>query len=143
MINFWNGFEKMAKEDKDPGWWDKQKGMARAMRKSDSGVGQIIADPELIKKRVSEGGRSAGKGALGAGATGAAIGGLARRGKGALIGGGLGALLGGTGGFDYGVHKANKAHLGSKGIKLKNMGFSSEFSPEAEKKYIADYKKKK
>ena len=58
----------------DPGWWESQKGMSRAMRRSDEGVGQVIADPELTGQRFQKGllggaaggGLGAGVGALGA-----------------------------------------------------------------------------
>ena len=46
MESFWNGFEKQAKDKKDDAsWWEKQKGLARATRKGESGLGLALAHP--------------------------------------------------------------------------------------------------
>ena len=141
MELFFEGFEKRAAEE--PTWWEKQKGVMRAMRDSDKGVGKILARDELVGSRMKKALGGAAVGGLGGAALGG-LGGAAAGGgdkgalKAALLGGGLGALLGAHGG----IHKANKEYLGKRGITSKYLGFSSDFSPEAKKKYITDPQRK-
>jgi hypothetical protein len=136
--DFWNGFEKRA-EDKEPTWWQGQKGAYRAMRRSDKGFGAIIASPELVKERLKE----TGKGAL----IGTSLGALGGAGIGALlghpgIGAGLGGFVGFEGGTLHGANKANKKYLTERGIDSRWGGLSLRFSPEAKAKYIDKYEKK-
>lgn len=134
MNSFWSGFEKKA-EEKEPTWWQKQKGMTRAIRRSDEGFGKILADKELVKSRVKHSlPRMLIGGTLGAGA--GAL--LHKSDLAPLIGGSLGLSLGQS----LGMSKADKAYLKNKGIDSRWGGFNADFSPEAKKKYIDDHEKK-
>lgn len=139
MRDFFSGFEKKAAEE--PGWWEKQKGVNRAMRSSDKGIGKILANNELVGSRTKKGLAGMGIGGL----SGAALGGLV----GEVIGGhgasGAigGALLGGIIGENAGIYQADKEYLGKRGITPKYFGLSADFSPEAKKKYITDPQKKR
>lgn len=141
-------FEKLAK-GKDPSWWEKQKGMGRAMRASDKGIGKIFANKKLIKSRyksmAKSGLKGVGVGAAVGGAAGALLGkkfGVSRK-VGAAGGAALAGLIGGDIGTSVGMHKADKKFFAEKGIKLKNLGLSADFSPAARKKYIDKHRKKK
>ena len=133
MKLFFEGFEKRAAEE--PTWWEKQKGVNRAMRASDKGFGKILASDELVGSRMKKGLGGAAAGGLGGAAAGGRKGALIR----ALLGGGLGASVGQT----VGHYKADKKYLGKRGITPKYLGFSADFSPEAKKKYITDPQKKR
>ena len=133
MKLFFEGFEKRAAEE--PTWWEKQKGVNRAMRASDKGFGKILASDELVGSRMKKGLGGAAAGGLGGAAAGGRKGALI----GALLGGGLGASVGQT----VGHYKADKKYLGKRGITPKYLGFSADFSPEAKKKYITDPQKKR
>lgn len=141
MELFFKGFEKQAAKNDDPSWWEKQKGVYRAMQASDKGVGQFLANSELVGDRMK---RGLGHGLVGA-AGGAGLGALAGAGhsgsRGALVGAGLGGLAGLLGGDVHGQYTADKKYLDRRGIKQKYLGLSSDFSPEAKKKYIDKYKK--
>jgi len=140
MKDFFEGFEKRAAEE--PTWWEKQKGVHRAMRASDKGFRKVLASDELVGSRMKKSLSGAVVGGLGGAAAGglgrAALGG--RRGAlmGALLGGGLGSLAGQA----VGQYKADKEYLGKRGITPKYLGFSADFSPEAKKKYITDWRRK-
>lgn len=156
MESFWNGFEKQAKDKKDDSsWWEKQKGLARATRKGESGLGLVLAHPELLKKRRAYGKKDALEGLKNFGLGGAAAGAGAGlyhavhsgrpKTKGALIGAGLGGVLGGAIGADTGLTtgmlRADKQYAKRKGIETSMLGFH-KFSPEAKKKYIDAYRDK-
>lgn len=133
MESFWNGFEKKA-EEKDPSWWQKQKGMYRAMRSSDSGVGKVLASNELVGSRIKN---SLPRAVLG-GLAGVGAGALLHKSpEGMMLGGGLGAL----GGQAWGQHKADSEYLKNRGIESRWGGLSANFSPEAKKKYIDDHER--
>ena len=139
MEGFWNGFEKKAiiriTDKREPSWWQKQKGMHRAIRSSDEGFGKILADKELVKSRVKHSlPRMLIGGALGAGA--GAL--LHKSDLAPLIGGSLGLGLGQS----LGMAKADKAYLKNKGIDSRWGGLNADFSPEAKKKYIDAHEKK-
>ena len=156
MNSFWNGFEKQAKDKKDDSsWWEKQKGVQRAMRKSDSGWGRVVVAPKLLKKRYKEMKKDSLKGLGIGGISGALLGagsGLhheissgRHKTKGVLIGAGLGRLLGGAidvaTGLNSGMLRADKEHLKSRGIERGWFG-KHKYSPEAKKKYIDAYRDK-
>lgn len=150
MKSFWNGFEKQAaektkpsaREDAKPGYWARSRGVVRAS--SDRNLGGIIGIPnnDLTGARVTKG---LGHGLVG-GAGGAAVGGLAgllSKGKvSPRLATAIGGLLGYSIGRAHGSYQADKKYLADKGINLKYLGLDSEFSPEAQKKYIDAYKKK-
>lgn len=137
MENFLDGFMKQAEQEKDPSWLKKQLGEMRARRHGEKGKNRIFASKKLMVDAL----KGQAKGALKGTAIGGAAGGLAglatgNTGKGAIGG----ALLGGLLGSSVGAYKADKKYLAEKGIKLKHLGFNSDFSPEAKKTYIDDYK---
>lgn len=150
MKDFWDGFEKQAaektkpsaREDAKPGYWARRSGVVRAS--SDKNLGGIIGieNNDLIGALVTKG---LGHGLVGA-ASGAAAGGLAgalSRGKvSPRLATAIGGLLGYSIGSAHGSYQARKKYLADKGINLKYLGLDSEFSPEAQKKYIDAYKKK-
>jgi hypothetical protein len=140
--SFWVGFEKRAGGDKDPSWWQKQKGMWRAARADDEGVDQILANPELIGQRMTKGLKHGVVGGVGGAGIGAILGALAHaKGHGAGIGAAAGGLAGLVGGNIHGHYTADKDFLKERGIDLKYLGLSADFSPEARKKYIDKYEK--
>jgi len=135
MDLFFQGFEKQAE---DPSWWDKQKGVDRAMRAGDKGLDKVLVSDELVggrmKKGLGHGLVGAGGGALAGGAGGA----LAAGPRGALAGAAGGALLGTILGRAHGQYSADKDYLGKRGIKPKYLGMSADFDDKAKKKYIID-----
>lgn len=141
------GIKKSAKQ-KEPGWFAKQKGLQKATRSSDKGLGKYITDPELSKKMRSGGTkgflRGIPYGSL-AGAGAGAIYSIAKKSpyKGTIIpmSSILGGLEGGAIGQMIGQNRAMKEHLKGKGIESKYLGLKLKFSPEAKKKYIDAYKK--
>jgi hypothetical protein len=123
--------EKQAKkndEDISPGFIATQHGIHKAMRSGNKGLGQFVADSELVGSRLKKG---VGHGLLG-GLGGAAVG--------HLVGGsgGAGALLGGALGYGHGLYSADKEYLGKRGIKMKHLGLSADFDRKAAKKYLAE-----
>lgn len=132
--------------EQDPSWWQKQKGMYRALRQSDKGLGKFVASSELVGDRVKKGlthGLIGGAGgALGGAGIGALTGTPGFRGRHAAMGAALGGLLGLQGGAIHGQYGADKKYLGKRGITPKYLGLSADFSPEARKKYIDKYDKK-
>jgi hypothetical protein len=148
MKSFWDGFAKQANE-KDPSWWQKQKGINRASSRGNTGIDQYIADDKLLAARVRKGGIGALKG-LGLGLpSGAAIGtvisalsrGKVRPREGAVVGGAFGGGMGAIIGDAHGASQADKEYLAGKGIKSEYWGLKSTFSPEARKKYIDAHNK--
>jgi hypothetical protein len=130
-----------AKSVRPETWMEGQKGQARALRKPGS---KILADPELIKKRLKGQLKGLAIGApLGAGA-GALLGRLlsGKRGAtalGAIIGGGASGLAGQL----IGQGRADKKWLAERGIKTTKAGLGrGEFSAEAAKKYLGKSAKK-
>lgn len=142
MKSFWNGFEKKAAEDKKPGYWDRQRGVVRAS--ADKNLGGVIgiANSELIGDRFKKGIGHGLVGGLGGAAAGGVAGLLSKGKVSPGLGAAIGGLLGGGIGETHGVYQADKKYLADRGIKTKYLGFDSEFSPEAQKKYIDDHKKK-
>lgn len=138
--------EKVAEEYS---WMEKQRGLSRATRASDTGFKRILADPKLLESRKKEmkKGRREGLriGAPIGTAAGLVSGTLLRKsfgktkpGKviagGAAIGAAIGALFGIDIGESSGLQKADRKFLGRKGITLK--GFSADYTPAAAKKYL-------
>lgn len=130
-------------------WMEKQRGINRASRVSDTGFKKILAEPKLVKERRKEmkKGRREGLriGAPIGTAAGLVSGTLLRKsfgktkpGKviagGAAIGAAIGALFGIDIGQTSGMQKADKKYFGRKGITLTR--FSSNYTPEAAKKYL-------
>jgi len=139
--NFIDGFMKQAEQEKDPSWFKRQMGAVRAKRHGENGINRLFSS----KKYLADTFKGEGKGALKGTAIGGAAGGLAglakaKTGKGALAGAALGGLLGMGVGGAVGFHKADRKYLAEKGIKTTHLGFDHEFSPEAKKTYIDDYK---
>lgn len=128
--------KKVAEKMVDPGWWEAQKGIVRANRASDKGVGQFLANNELVGSRMKKGlGHGAVGGALGA--AGGALIGHKVKGVGAGLGAALGGGAGSYGGLLHGQYKADKEHLKGKGIEMKMLGLGgARFTPEAAKKYL-------
>jgi len=143
----------MDKAAEDPSWWEKQKGVSRAMRAPGAeGSDKLLAHPELIGNRrigsLKGGLKGMGYGGgIGAGA-GTILGALlARKGAklpSALVGAGAGGvgggLLGGGIGSTMGLAEADRKWLAERGITPTWGGFSAEFSPEAAKKYLTKEK---
>jgi hypothetical protein len=118
----------------DPGWWESQKGVSRAMRRSDHGVDKLLADPKLIGERVTKGLKGAIVGAGAGGLSGAAAGIV---GGNATLGALIGAAVGATIGQSAGLAMADNEYLRKKGIEPKFGGLlGNRFSREAAKKYL-------
>jgi hypothetical protein len=140
-----SGSVKLALSDAEyteqPGFFRGQLAASRALRASPEGAAQILADKELIKRRLNLGlGRGAVGGGLGAGA-----GALAAKLTGHSPGAGaaLGGLLGGFGGFTSGVDRANTDALANRGIRSRWGGLSIRMTPEAKEKYLGEGAKKR
>jgi hypothetical protein len=138
-------FVKTAKKkkelDRDPGWWKSQKGMYRAMRESDKGVGKLLASDELIGRRTKgqlKGGLVGGVGGAGLGTVAGSLAGKGLRGTG--YGAALGGILGAAGGQMYGMAKADYDYLKKRGITQRALGLGgARFSEKARKKYLAKH----
>lgn len=130
---------KEAKDEYGNNWFDRQMGVTRASRMSDSGLGKIVAKPELIKKRFIGGAKGIGIGALGGAAIGAGVGALSKNTLlGTLMGIGAGALTGEV----AGISRADNRYLKDRGIRTTRLGFDYSYTPEASQKYIQAYKKR-
>jgi len=135
--NTYNRLVKMAQDPHtiDPGFMDAQQAMQRAMRGGSKGVGQFMANSELIGDRLKGqlGGvlLGGGGGALAGGLAGA-LAGRGGAGPGAAIGAGIGALTGQV----AGGMRADKKYLLRKGISPKAYGLGgAKFTPEAAARY--------
>ncbi len=122
---------KTSAPEVDPGYMDAQQGMQRAIRAGNSGVGQFMADPDLIKQRL----KGLAAGGLIGGGVGAGLGHLAARGR--PGGAAMGGFLGGNVGMSAGIANADVQHLKGKGINPKLLGLlGAKFSPEAAEQYL-------
>ena len=123
----------------DLNWSDSMTASARAMRRGNSGVGQFIADDELVGKRLRKQlGGFATYGSGGAG-LGALVG--ASMGRGGAL---PGAIIGGVGagliGQMKGHYDADKEFLQSRGMDFQrfpaNLLGMVRATPEARRKYL-------
>lgn len=132
------GIEKKAGPEhsvRPESWYDGQRGIVRATRAGDSGLGLLLADSALIKERVKKSLIHALVGGGIGAAGGALVGGVARGrpGLGAAIGGMLGAGVGDA----HGMYSADKAHLAKSGIEPTLLGLGrGRYTPEAAQKYL-------
>lgn len=142
---FWSEVEaiqamqKIAAEEEDPSWLEKQKGQYRAMRAGDKGVDLLLAHPDLVGQRVTKGVKGAATGGLIGVPIGALLGLLAAKRGNKAEAATLGAALGTLGipvGQTVGQMEADRKWLADKGITQTYGGLSAEFSPEAKAKYI-------
>lgn len=138
--------KKAAKKSDKVSWYEGQKGVNRAIRMSDKGMGRLFTSPkyreDVYKGQMKGMGKGALTGSTAGGAAGAIMGAKGRKGKAALLGAVIGALPGVLIGQGVGANTAIKKHLKAKGIDSSYMGLSNKFSPEAKKKYIDKYRKK-
>ena len=118
---------KIAQEfTEDVGFLPTRLAVNRATRNSDSGVGILLADKQLIADRLKNGlGGAAGGVGLGA-----LLGLLAHR-------PGLGALIGGGAGYAGGLAKADIDYLKDKGINLELGSLAGSKMTRAAKKQYA------
>ena len=135
----------------EPGYWARQMAGSRAIRRSDTGAGKLIASNEVIGGRLISGlkgmliGAGIGAAALGGGTAGAKILGKLIKsprlaeitmrdiGTASLVGGIPGALVGDA----TGKYKFEKKYLKDKGIDLNVWGVQG-MSSNAKKKYLLD-----
>lgn len=148
-IGFEAALEKLAKKKADnrpeAGYFARQTAATRALRASDKGIGQVFADPKLIKNRIIKSTTHGAAGAAGGGAAGAAGGALlAALSKGKIKprqGAGIGAVVGGAaGGLVGNIHvqtKADAEYLKPKGIKHRRMGMDFELDDKAKRRYLS------
>jgi hypothetical protein len=133
---------KTAEEKKEkmvqPGQIEGLAGVNRAMRSSDSGVGRLLAKPEVIDSRLRKAVPYAVVGALTGAAAGAAVHSVAKSGLGPLKAALYAALPSAILGSSIGVHKADVEYLKKKGIELTGpFGLGApRFTPGAAKKYL-------
>jgi hypothetical protein len=131
------GMDKSA-EDVNPGWLESQKGMYRARRASDKGLGKLVASRDLIKDRYKGYAKGSIAGGAGGAGLGALVGLLAKNSKnkaqlGAALGGLSGVILGGA----AGTTMAEMKYLKDRGVNPKLLGLgSATFTPEAAEKYL-------
>jgi DNA-binding ferritin-like protein len=129
------------KKAADSTWWERQEAANRAMRDPKAtGVRKLLADEELIGKRVKGGLAGLAKGGLGGAAGGAALGALlGRKGRKKALAKYL-AQFGGAGGAVAGQLKGtmdvDKEWLKERGITTRMGGLDLELSPKAKKKYL-------
>lgn len=142
--NFIKGFEKQSKQENKPSWYEREKGVVRAMTDNKNLGGHIgLVNWPHVKERLKKSLSHGAVGGIGGAGAGAAIGALTKGrhgiGAGALIGG----LTGLAAGDAHGIYHADKKYLKDRGIDTKHLGLSHEFSPEAQAKYIDAFKKDK
>ncbi|MDY6957605.1 MAG: hypothetical protein SVK08_00475 [Halobacteriota archaeon] len=106
----------------------------RASRRSDEGLGKFIVSKELLGDRNKKGVAGFLIGGAGGASLGTLIAALAKKrpALGAVAGGVTGAMIGDS----IGQFKADKEYFARKGIKLRGLGFTSDMTPEARRKYL-------
>lgn len=114
----------------DTGFIDAQSAMQRAIRARSKGVGQFLADPDLITSRLKRGLGYGAAGSLGTAVAAALLSG------GRPEAAGLGALLGGTVGMSAGAYTADRDFLRKRGINPRMLGLTARLTPEAKARYL-------
>ena len=131
------------KDDKGeyPGLWKSQKGIYRASRASEKGIGRLVASPELIGERATGGLKGMAAGGAGGAGLGAIAGKLSKKVKGGRTGAVLGGIGGAIVGGPLGAARAESKYLKKRGITQRALGLGgARFSREAKKKYLTKYK---